>query len=132
MKSFKLLAVTSAFLLTGGIALVAAPPNAALLQNAKTPPQTKEYQSQNMNNNGRQAIAQGAQHCVIGTVDKVTGSSIVVSHTYRGQVKTSDFQMRSSTKKEGNIAKGERVAVYYDDVNNQHLATMVKAESPAS
>ena len=40
--------------------------------------------------------------------------------------------MKSSTKKEGNITKGERVAVYYDNVNNQHVATMVKAQPRAS
>ena len=125
MKSLKALAVTSAFLLTGGIAL-AAPP-----QNATTPTQTKTYQSENMNNNGAQAKAEGAQHCIIGTVDSVTGSSVTVSHKYMGQEKTSAFQVKSSTKKEGNIKKGDRVAVYYDNVNSQHVATIVKAEPPA-
>lgn len=126
MKSPKSLAVASAFLLTGGIAL-ATPP-----QKAATPPQTKAYQSENMNTNGKQATAEGAQHCVIGTVDSVSNSAVVISHKYDGQEKTSDFRVKSSTKKEGNITKGERVAVYYDNVNSQHVATMLKAEPSAS
>jgi Cu/Ag efflux protein CusF len=126
VKSLKSLAIASAFLLTGGIALAAAPP-----QHATTPPQTKVYQSQSMNNNGKQATAQGAQHCIVGTVDSATNSSVTISHKYMGQEKTSHFQVKPSTKKEGNITKGERVAVYYNNVNNQHVATMVKAEPPA-
>ncbi len=79
----------------------------------------------------KQATAEGAQHCVIGTVDSVSNSAVVVSHKYDGQLKTSDFQVKSSTKKEGNITKGERVAVYYNNLNNRHVATVVKAEPPA-
>jgi Cu/Ag efflux protein CusF len=130
VKGFKSLAITSAFLLTGGIAL-AAPQNTTARQNATTPPQTKEYQSENMNTNGTQATAEGTQHCVIGTVDSVTDSSVTVSHKYMGQEKTTSFKVKPSTKKEGSITKGERVAVYYNNVNNQHVATTVKAEPPA-
>jgi hypothetical protein len=131
VKSLKSLAITSAFLLTGGIALAAAPPNVASAQNARTPSQTKTYQSQNMNNNGKQASALGAQHVVIGTVKNVTNSRVVVSHKYMGREKTSDFALKPSTKKEGKIATGSRVEVYYNNVKNQHVATMVQAEPPA-
>jgi hypothetical protein len=128
VKLFKSLAVTSAFLLTGDVAL-AGPP-----QSATTRAQTRAYQAQSMNNNGK-ATAGGNQkaeiHKIIGTVDQASNSSLQVSHKYMGQQKNTDFAMTARTKRQGNISNGTRVEIYYKNANNEHVATMVKAESQA-
>jgi hypothetical protein len=117
--------MTSAFLLTGGIAL-AAPP-----QSASTPPQTKEYQQQNMNNNGgTRANSHSKLYEQKGTVSKVTGSSLVLLHRANGKETRTAFQLNSNTKREGMVDKGSQVDVFYrNNGNGIRVATLVKAQA---
>ncbi len=130
MKSLKSLALTSALLLTGGIALAGAPQSAAKAQNSATPPQTKEYQAQSMKNNGEPPNPAEVHH-LIGTVDSITNSTVTVSHNYKGEHRTTDFTVQPSAKKQGNIQKGDRVEISYKNVNSEHVAIALKAEPPA-
>lgn len=125
MKFFKSLAVTSACLLTGGVALAAAP------QSASTPPQTREYQQQNMNNNGgTRANSHSKVYEEKGTVSEVTGSSLVLLHRANGKKTRTAFRLNSNTKREGMVDKGSHVDVFYhSNGNGIRVATLVKAQS---
>ena len=123
MKFFKSLAVTSALLMTGGITLAAAPPQQT---NSNTPAQTRAYQSENMNTNGR-AQAYPAVREEMGTVASVNGSKLVLKHKYMGKEEKTDFKITSNTKKHGKIDQGAKVKVYYrTNSNGNRVATRVE------
>ena len=83
-----------------------------------------------MNNSGKTENTQGVHH-IMGTVDSISDSSVVISHKYKGQEKTLNFTIQLSTRKVGKITKGARVEVSYKLVNEQRVATVVKAEPEA-
>lgn len=122
MKPFKTLAISSAFLLTGGIAL------AAPHQNAKTPPQTKQYQQQNMNNNGgTPANSHAKVYEQKGTVSAVSGTQLVLLQRANGKEQRIHFLLTSNTKREGIVDKGAQVDVLYRSRNGHRVATLVRA-----
>jgi hypothetical protein len=125
VKSLKSLAIGSAFLLTGGIAL-AAPP-----QKTATPPQTKEYQQQNMNNNGgTRANSNARVHETKGTVKSVSDTNLTVRHRYMGKERTTKFKITTGTKREGMVNKGSQVEVFYrTNQNGKPVATLVRAQN---
>ena len=71
-------------------------------------------------------------HEEIGTVSSMTNSDLVLSHLVRGQQEDTTFKMDCNTKKEGTIAKGARVAVYFKAENHERVATEIKAEPKKS
>jgi hypothetical protein len=98
-------------LVTGGIAL-----------QAKTPAQ----------NSTTKTTTTPTMHHEMGTVDSMTNSELILSHEYKGKSETTTFVLNASTKKDGTIDKGQRVEVYYQNQNKQHIATEVKAEPKSS
>jgi hypothetical protein len=123
VKSIKSLALAPAFLLIGSMAL-AGPAQ----QNAGTPPQTKNYQAQNMNNNGgTRANANAKVYEQKGTVSEVSGTSLVLLHRANGKKKQIHFRLTSNTKRQGMVDKGSKVEVFYRSKNGERIATLVKA-----
>lgn len=76
--------------------------------------------------------AKAKVHEETGTVSSMTGSELVLSHSVRGKHEETTFKLDPSTKKEGTIDKGARVAVYYRSQNNERVATEIKAEPKKS
>jgi NaMN:DMB phosphoribosyltransferase len=65
-------------------------------------------------------------HHLMGTVDSVNGTSLVVTHNYKGKSEDSNFVLNSATIKDGTLSKGEQATVYYQIDNKQNVATEVK------
>ena len=65
---------------------------------------------------------------VKGTISSVDGGKLVVSGASGFQKFQTTFVLNADTKKEGNLKTGTYVIVYYKNVNNQKIATLVKAK----
>jgi hypothetical protein len=71
-------------------------------------------------------------HHKMGTIEAVTDSNLVLEHSYKGKEEKTTFVLDSSTKKEGDVAKGDRATVYYHLSNKDRVATEVKVMTPKS
>lgn len=65
-------------------------------------------------------------HHEMGTIDSVTDSNLVLDHTYRGKMEKTTFVLDSSTKKVGDLEKGDKATVYYHLAKKDRIATEVK------
>jgi hypothetical protein len=70
-------------------------------------------------------MAEATVHEEKGTVSSMTSSELVLAHTVNGTQAQTTFKLDSSTKKEGAIDKGAKVAVYYKDQNHERIATQI-------
>ena len=68
-------------------------------------------------------------HSESGTVSSLTSNELVLDHTWKGKKEKTNFTLDSSTKKEGNIAQGDRVTVYYRLESGKRVATELKASA---
>ena len=129
MKLLKSISVTSALLLTGGMAFAA--PQQSKSNKAHTPKETRTYQAQNMNNNGgTRANANANLYLARGTITSVSKTKLVVKHQYMGKTEHTSFKITPNTIKEGKIKKGTHVVVYYENKGNgKHIAKTVKQEA---
>jgi hypothetical protein len=71
-------------------------------------------------------------HHMMGTVDSVTDTDLVLDHQWKGKKEQTKFTLDSQTKKEGDIAKGSHATVYYEFKNHQREATEVKLSAMKS
>lgn len=71
-------------------------------------------------------------HHEMGTIEAVTDSNLTLDHTYKGKEEKTTFVLDSSTKKEGDVAKGDRATVYYHLSKKDRIATEVKVMTPKS
>ena len=71
-------------------------------------------------------------HHMMGTVTSVSDSELVLEHKWKGKEEQTKFVLDSSTKKEGDIAKGSQVAVTYEMENHERKATGVKVSAMKS
>lgn len=71
-------------------------------------------------------------HEEMGTISSLNSSQLVLSHTVKDKQEETTFKMDSSTKKEGTVEQGSRVAVFYKDQNHERIATEIKAEPKKS
>jgi hypothetical protein len=76
--------------------------------------------------------ANAAVHEELGTVRSITSSELVLAHDVNGTQEETTYKMEPSTKREGTIAKGTYVTLYYKDQNHERMATEVKAEHKKS
>lgn len=74
---------------------------------------------------------QPAVHHETGTINSLTNSEMVLTHTIKGKQENTTFKLDSNTKKEGTLDKGARV-VYFKHENHERIATEVKAEPKKS
>jgi predicted porin len=68
-------------------------------------------------------------HHEMGTVASVTANELVLDHTWKGKDEKTKFTLDSATKKEGNVAQGDHVTIYYHLENGQRVATELKTSS---
>jgi hypothetical protein len=104
-----------------GAALMLISGGAALAQTSSPSSSTKSSDT-----------AKATVHEEMGTVGSLTGSQLVLEHMVKGKQEETTFKLDSSTKKEGAIDKGARVAVYFKDQNHERIATEIKAEPKKS
>jgi len=116
MKIDKTLVLTFALLLIGGTAFAA---GTAGTNEAKQATQSASQQT-----------PKPTIHHRIGTVASVTGSELVLEHTYKGKEEKTKFVLNTDTKKEGNIEQGSHATVYYHFENKERVATEVKLVEP--
>jgi hypothetical protein len=86
--------------------------------------QTSSEKSSAQNSN----TAQVAVHEELGTVKSITDSELVLTHDVNGIQEDTTFKLGPSTKKEGAIANGTYVSLYYKSLNHERIVTEVKAE----
>jgi ABC-type enterochelin transport system substrate-binding protein len=86
--------------------------------------QTSSQKSSAQNSNA----AQVAVHEELGTVKSMTDSELVLTHDVNGIQEDTAFKLDPSTKKEGAIAEGVYVTLYYKTQNKERIATEVKAD----
>jgi len=66
-------------------------------------------------------------HHETGKVDSLAADQLILDHTWKGKERKTTFTLDSSTKKEGDVEKGDRVMVYYHFQNGHRVATELKA-----
>jgi hypothetical protein len=114
MNISRTLILSAAFMLVvGGTALAA---------------QTSSHNDATKNTN----TAEATVHEEMGTINSMTSSELVLSHTVAGKEEQTTFRLDSSTKTEGKIDQGAHVAVYYKDQSHERIATEIKAEPKKS
>jgi Domain of unknown function (DUF5666) len=89
--------------------------------------QTKGSTSATSTKATTKTTASTAVHHEMGTISSLTSNELTLDHTWKGKEEKTKFTLESSTKKEGNIAQGDHVTVYYHLDNGQRVATEVKA-----
>jgi hypothetical protein len=62
-----------------------------------------------------------------GLVASMAANELALDQTWKGKEEKTKFTLNSETKKEGNIAKGDRVVVYYRFENGERIATELRA-----
>ncbi len=114
MKKMELFALAGGLILTAGLAIAG---------TASTTNGT------NTTSSATQAKASPTVHHEMGTVSSVTAKELTLDHTWKGKQEKTAFTLDSSTKKEGNVAQGEHVTVYYRLEKGQRIATDLKVAS---
>jgi hypothetical protein len=72
--------------------------------------------------------AQAAVHEELGTIRSMTDSELVLTHDVNGVQEDTTFKLEPSTKKEGAVAQGTYVTLYYKDQNHERIVTKLKGE----
>jgi hypothetical protein len=70
-----------------------------------------------------QTTAKATVHHERGTVSSMAANELILDHTWKGKEEKTKFTLNSDTKKEGNVAKGDHVTVYYRFEKGQRIAT---------
>jgi translation elongation factor P/translation initiation factor 5A len=113
MKCVKFFVLAGVLILTAGVA-IADQSSGTSSSKPATQPVTQEKEK-------------AVVHHETGTVSSVTGTELVLAHKWRGKEEKAKFTLDSSTKKEGSIAQGGHVTVYYHFEDGQRVATELKA-----
>jgi hypothetical protein len=113
MNKGKMFALAIALMVTPGLVAVAS--QSSQTNSAKQAPQTDTHTKDKMN-----------LHHETGKADSLAADQLVLDHTWRGKERKTTFTLDSSTKKEGNVEKGDRVMVYYHFENGHRIATELK------
>ena len=66
-------------------------------------------------------------HHEMGTIAALSANELTLDHTWKGKEEKTNFTLDPGTKKEGNIAQGDHVTVYYHFEKGQRIATELKA-----
>ena len=103
MKRGKIFTLAVAFVLTAGVALAT---------------QTKTNTSKQAPASVKTTAA-SVMHHETGTIASLTSNQLTLDHTWKGKQEQTKFTLDSATKKEGNVAKGDHVVVYYHLENGQ-------------
>lgn len=114
MKNEKILVLAVALIVTAGVVAVAGQTSGT--NSGKQTPQS-----------ATDTAAKATVHHERGTVSSVAANELVLDHKWRGKEEKTTFTLASNTKKEGNIAKGDRVMVSYHFEKGHRIATELKA-----
>jgi len=112
MKKSKLCILPVALMVTAGLAIASQPSGA---------------------NNSNRASSSGPHtvkaslHHESGKVSSLAGNELTLDHTWKGKAEKTKFTLNADTKKEGNIAQGDSVTVYYHFAKGHRVATELKA-----
>jgi hypothetical protein len=112
MKYAKILALASALILTAGVAL------ASRSSGTNSTKQTSQ--------SATHTKSTSVTHHRMGTVSSLTANELILDYTWKGKEHKTNFTLDSETKKEGNIAQGDRITVYYHFEKGQRVATEIK------
>ncbi|MGO8819610.1 MAG: hypothetical protein ACLQVG_33665 [Terriglobia bacterium] len=113
MKYGKTLVVIGVLLMTVG-ALVASQSSGT--SSAKQPTEA-----------AMQAKASTTVHREMGTIATLSANELTLDHTWKGKDEKTTFVLEPGTRREGNVAQGDHVVVYYHLEKGQRIATELKA-----
>ena len=74
-----------------------------------------------------QKTAMATVHHERGTISSMDANELILDHTWRGKEEKTKFTLNPETKKEGSVAKGDHVMVYYHFQKGQRIATELKS-----
>jgi hypothetical protein len=123
---------TNTMMLAAALMLMCGPAVAARTIQTKDTKATTPTTTPSTTKSDTKTETKAVLHHEMGTIEAVTDSNLILEHSYKGKEEKTTFVLDSGTKKEGDVAKGDRATVYYHLAKKDRVATEVKVMTPKS